>query len=537
MKLDYYAATDKFVLSVPRDRDRINMLMKEHGLNFAESASTAMTAAMVTDNAYAASAYSKHATDRAKNKLRFIMPAIKASWMKEGAGAFSVPDGVDLWPYQKGGVTYCLQRDRALIGDEPGLGKTAMAIVSANERRANSVLVICPANIRLQWAKQIRAWSTMEGKYIVYPILKSSDGVHPRAEWTVISYDLLSTPAIANALAAKGFDFVIVDEAHYLKTASARRTAAVFGESGIASNCGAVLCLTGTPLPNRPRECFTLAKALDWSSIDYMKEKEFRERFNPMRVAERRCPETGGVIGRRKEETHGRAPELQARLRANFMVRRKKRDVLDQLPKIRYEIVHTDEDGDIKKALEAEKMLDIDPTDLRGSSEVLGHISTIRKMMGVAKAPHVAEYIKMLLNGGEEKLVVFGWHIEVLDILEQALHKHGVVRVDGSTSAPRRQMAVDRFIDDPNCKVFLGNLKSVGVGVDGLQKACSHGIFAECSWTPSDNDQGVGRLERFGQLSGIFIEFIVAPRSFDERVLQTSLKKLRGIHSALDEQF
>lgn len=542
MKLDYFSATGKFTLSVPRDHARVKALMEEHGLDFYSAGSTVDTAVMVTDNAYAASAYHDYASPRARGQLKNILPAIEASWALDGPTGYKIGRGAieaghDLFPYQRGGVAYALQRDRSLIGDEPGLGKTEMSIVTANERGARKILVVCPANIRLQWARRIRMWSTMEGRYIVYPITKSSDGVHPRAEWTIISYDLLRSAPIATALAERKFDFVILDEAHYLKTASSQRTRGVFGERGLASNCGAVLCLTGTPLPNRPRECFTLAKSLDYSCIDFMSEQEFRERFNPKRVGERRDPQTGRVTGRYTQEAHGRLPELQARLRANIMVRRLKRDVLGQLPEIRYEITHTDEDGDIKRALEAEKLLDIDPENLQGASaETLGHISTVRKMMGVAKAPHVAGYVDMLLAGGEEKLVLFGWHIEVLDYLEQALHRHGLVRVDGSTSPARRQMAVDRFIEDERCKVFLGNLKSVGVGVDGLQKVCSHGIFAECSWTPSDNDQGVGRLERYGQQSGIFIEFVVAPGSFDERVLGTAIRKLKNIHAALDDR-
>jgi len=537
VKLDFYPDTGFFTLAIHRADPRVKTIVEEEGLDFSSTRSTPATACLCTKDPYAASVYAEHATPRALVQLSGILPAIEASWAKTSKRKCRVPNGLDLWPFQKAGVDYVLQRNHALIGDEPGLGKTPMAIVVANEMRAKRVLVVCPASIRLQWAKQIRAWSTMEGRYIVYPILKSSDGVHPRAEWTVVSYDLLRNPGVAAQLAKLGADLVVLDEAHYLKTTAAGRTRAVFGATGLTGAAGCVLALTGTPLPGRPREAYTLARALDFSSIDFLSEEQFQERYNPIRVIERRDPESGRVIGRASEEKTGRLPELQARLRSHFMVRRLKRDVLDQLPEIRYEIVHTDEDAGIKRALEAERLLDIDPENLRGASaEELGHISTVRKMMGLAKVPHVAKYVDMLLEGGEEKLVVFGWHIEVLNFLEQVLQRHGLVRVDGSTSAYRRQTAVDRFVGDPAVKVFLGNLQSVGVGVDGLQKVCSRGIFAECSWTPADNAQGVGRLERIGQNNAIFIEFIVAPGSFDERVLGTAIRKLRNIHSALDHR-
>jgi len=541
VRLDYFPSTEMFGLIVPRsDAELVRKLQKEDGLDFSATASTAQKAVMIPNNIYAACAYADYAGPEAAAKLRDLKLAIDASWATSSKRKIIAPDGLDLWPFQKAGVEYAVSRlgagCGALIGDEPGLGKTPTSICIANEMRAKRVLVVCPANIRLQWAKQIRAWSVMEGRYIVYPILKSGDGVHPRAEWTIISYDLLRSKPIHMALLEQRFDLIILDEAHYLKTPHSRRTVAVFGETGIHNVAGNILTLTGTPLPNRPRECYTIARALNWMAIDFMSEKNFHERFNPIKVIDRKNS-AGRIVGRAKREMVGRAPELQARLRANFMVRRLKRDVLDQLPDIRHEIIHVEETGDVRKALEAEKMLDIDPENMQGlHAEVLGHISVVRHMMGVAKAPQVASYADYVLDGGEEKLVIFGWHIEVLDILERALHKWGIVRVDGRTSPARRQLSVDQFVADPHIKVFLGNLQSVGVGVDGLQKVCNRAIFAESSWTWADNDQGIGRLERIGQHSGILIEFMVAPNSFDERVLGTSLRKLHDIHAVLDKR-
>lgn len=527
MILDYADKTSKFLVKVPREAALIKELMDDHGLNF-WSGSPPDTAVLWTDNAYAALTYAPHATSGALKQISRMLPELEASRSLGMERKCVTPAGMDLYPYQRAGVDYAMRRTHSLIGDEPGLGKTPMAIAIANEQRARRVLVVCPANIRLQWAKQIRAWSTMEGRYIVYPILKSADGVHPKAAWTVISYDLFRSEPIRAAIARHSFDLIILDEAHYLKTATSQRTEALIGERGLAFDCGSILALTGTPLPNRPRECFTIANALCPDAIDFMTETEFQSRFNPSEVRE------SANGGRYLVEKQGRLFELQNRLRVNFMVRRQKRDVLEQLPEIRYDILHVEENADIKKALEAEKLLNIDPNDLdHVSPKLIGPISTVRKMMGVAKAPLAAEYINYVVESGEDKIVVFGWHIEVLNILQEALAKHGVVRVDGSTSALRRQLAVDEFVTG-RPKIFLGNLKSVGVGVDGLQRVCNRGIFAENSWTPADNDQGVGRLERIGQKNGILIEFLVAPGSLDEKVLSTSLRKLRAIHSSLD---
>ena len=474
---------------------------------------------------YAAHKYYNIANEAAKARLAHIHKEVEASRLIESGAHIDCPDGLELYPFQKANVEYVLRRQHALIGDEPGLGKTPTAICVANELAAKNILVICPANIRLQWVERIREWSTIRGRYHIYPILKSSDGVHPRAEWTIISYNLVSSPAIAEALKMRHWDLVIMDEAHYVKTPTSQRTRSCLGDEGIIQNAEHVLALTGTPLPNRPSECFTLSKALCWEAIDFMPEKQFRERFNPQDRGSHR-------------EQVGRLPELNARLRANYMCRHRKRDVLTQLPAIRHDIVHIEENGDIRKALEAERLLDIDPTDMRSTPvEVLGHISTVRKMMGVAKAPQVAEYASMVLDGGVHKLVIFAWHIEVLDILEKKLSKYGPMRIDGRVPPVTRQHRVDTFINYPNVRVFLGNLQSIGVGVDGLQRVCSRAIFAEASWTPADNDQGVGRLERFGQENPILIDYMVAQGSYDEKVLGKALDKLQNIHSVLDHNY
>lgn len=537
MILDYVETTGAFCLFVERDEGiDLRVLKNEHGWDVSTSASTPERACLFTRNQYlAASVPVEHMTTEAVLKLAPLIVEIEASWSLGSAAHIDVPEGVDLWPFQKAGVEYAMRRQHSLIGDEPGLGKTSMGIALANEMRAKRIIVVCPANIRLQWAKQIRVWSTME-KPIIYPILKGADGVHPRANWTILSYDLLRSEPIFSALVKLHYDLLILDEAHYLKTPSAQRTKRIFAEESLSARAGATLALTGTPLPNRPRECYTLARGLCWDSIDWMSEDAFQDRFNPSVTITRRDDE-GRITKRFSKEEVGRLPELQARLRSSFMVRRLKRDVLTQLPDIRHEIVHVEEDGAVKKALKAESMLEIDPTDLSGlDASVIGHISVVRRQMGLAIAPHAADYVDMLIEGGEEKLVVFGWHLDVLNLLQDRLRKHGVIRVDGSTSPFRRQLAVDQFQSDPSTKIFLANLQAVGVGVDGLQNVCAHGVFAEASWTPSDNDQGVGRLERIGQQHGMQIDYLVAPGSFSERILGTSLKKARNVHAALDKE-
>jgi len=536
VKLDYYPETRKFTLNVPRWEADPGVIMKEHGLDRSVPLSNELEDVLFTAEPYAAVAFFEHATPRAAAVLQELQAQVASSWAAESQAHIACPADKELSPFQKAGVEYALRRENCLIGDQPGLGKTMQGICLANEMQAKRILVLCPANIRLQWVKRIREWTTMTWPFTVYPILHGRHGVHPDAAWTVVSYDLARTPAIGRALAKGYYDLLILDEAHYLKTIDSQRTRAVFGGGEnrefehLASRCAYVCGLTGTPLPNRPREAYTLARGLCFDSIDWMSEEKFSIRFNP---SEQKETKDGRLY---IDERVGRSGELQARLRANFMVRRLKREVLPQLKLPALDIVHVEEDQHIKAALRAESMLDIDPENLEGvDAAIMGQISTVRRMMGIAIAPHAADYVDMLLEGGEEKVVVFAWHTQVLDILCKKLARYNPLRIDGSTPPSKKQAVIEAF-RSPVHRLIVGNLLSMGTGTDGLQEVCQRGVAAECDWTPGNNEQAIDRLDRMGQSGEVLFDFLVAKGSFSERVLGTSLRKKQDTHKALDRR-
>jgi SWI/SNF-related matrix-associated actin-dependent regulator 1 of chromatin subfamily A len=543
MQLDYIPQTGAYTIKVPRSESAvIQNLMKQHGLNFSLPASTENEAVLFTQEPYAAASFASCATEAALHELRPILEQIELSWKATSNANIACPSDKELWPFQKSDIEYALSRRSTLIGDQPGLGKTPIAICFANEIRAKRVLVICPASIRLQWVKKIREWTTLRWPYCVHPILAGRHGVHPNAEWTVVSYDLARSEAIGKALAKGTYDLLVLDEAHYLKTTDSRRTRAVFGGGNdrvfaeFSSRCERILALTGTPLPNRPREAYTLARGLHWDSIDFMSEESFRERFNPSATMERFDPKTQQTKIY-VDERSGRHGELQNRLRANFMTRHLKKDVMPQLKMPIYDIIQLEETAAVKMALQAESLLQIDPENLQGADiATLGAIATARRMMGVALAPQVADYIDMLIEGGEEKLVVFAYHHEVLDILAKAWEKHGVLRVDGNTSATQKIKRVELFQKEPYHKVFLGQIVAVGTGTDGLQDVCWHGLIAEPDWVPAVNEQAFDRLHRGGQENVVQADVFCAPGSFSEKVLATALRKMQTIHASLDKK-
>ena len=219
------------------------------------------------------------------------------------------------------------------------------------------------------------------------------------------------------------------------------------------------------------------------------------------------------------------------------MVRHLKREVMPQLRMPIYDIIQLEETGPVKQALEAERLLDIDPDQFEGADfAALGHIAVVRRMMGIALAPQIAKYVDMLIDGGEEKLVLFAWHIEVLNILEAALADHGVLRIDGSTSATQKAAKVRQFVKDPSKQIILGNMQSMGTGVDGLQEVAWHALICEPDWVAGNNEQAFDRLDRGGQTRQVQGEIFVAPGSFAEKILASALRKNRVTHASLDRR-
>lgn len=531
---------DNFILHVPSaQKQEVANLMAYRGLTFSTSASSREKAVLWATNPYALA----DLADDSCPKLRGYRKQIDLSRALDGKGTSRLPPGRELWDYQKATLDYLLARGGGINGDQPGLGKTPTSIAYANAREAQRILVICPASVRLQWGERIKEWSTIPRCHVSV-MLKVKDGIHPTAHYQVISYDAARNPAIIRAISKYKWDLLICDEAHKMKNIDALTTRAVLGnsrgeyqhgdikEKAIAGHCTEHLALTGTLLLNRPSECYNLIRFFDHEAIDFMSEEKFKDRYN-------RQADMKTIEGKRfKLESTSLELELQNRLRVNVMARHEKKDVLTFMKPPRYAIVKCEENGAVRGALDAEGMLglSIDEIQTTKDFEILGHIAEARRLMGVALAPQIADYATDFLEGSDEKLVIFGWHLEVLDIFEQELSRFGTVRIDGRKSPTARQKAVDDFVNLPNVRVFIGNIQAAGTGLDGLQQVCSRCYLAEPDWVPAQNEQAVSRLDRFGQENLVTAEIFVAPGSISEKILVKALEKMNVIHRVLDER-
>jgi SWI/SNF-related matrix-associated actin-dependent regulator of chromatin subfamily A-like protein 1 len=533
----YKGAGDNFVLEIPKaQKSAIAEAMAYRGLTFSTSASTKDKAVLFATNPYALADIAGDCPE-----LEPYYRAIGASRALDGKGTAKLPPGLELWGYQRADLDYLLARGGGILADQPGLGKTPTSIGFCNEVEATRVLVICPASIRLQWGEQIERWSTIP-QCRVSVMLKVKDGIHPTANYVVISYDSARNPAILKALNRYDWDVLICDEAHKMKNIDALTTRAILGNNrgeyhhgehkipAIASKAKHKIALTGTPLLNRPSEAYTLLRFFDHEAIDFCSWEQFKDRYN-------RQADMQTITGKRfKLENTSLETELQNRMRVHAMARHMKADVFPQMKVPRFSIVRVEENGAVKGALNVEGMLGLDIEEIQTTKdfEILGHIAEARRLMGEAIAPQVIEYANDFLDGSDEKLVIFGWHINVLNLLEKGLEKHGVVRIDGSKSPTQRQKAVDDFIKKDDVRIFLGNILAAGVGLDGLQKVCSRCYIPEPDWVPANNEQAVARLDRIGQEQMVNAEIFVAPGSISEKILVKALEKLNVIHRVLD---
>ena len=452
--------------------------------------------------------------------------------------------------YQHAGVEYHLARDHAMFGDAPGVGKTAECILLSNAINARRTLVVCPASLRLNWEREIWAWSTIPNVE-TYPINAGRDGVSDRAHYVVISYDLLRNKSILAALLALKWDHMILDEAHYLKDPHGNsRTRPIGAPDALPSVVGRITMATGTPLPNQPVEAYNFARLLNWDAIDRASLASFREHYYDYGAGF--VTRTKWVDGKRVTKTEWskhvrnvpvRMDELQQRLRKHIMVRRLKEDVLPELPKRQWHMFPLAMTPAMKAAMQhpgwakAEKLWEMDPAAFSSQILVDGHITTARRLLGEAKAPAIAEYVIQLLREGVSKVVVGAWHISVLDILREAFGKEKLAHVymDGSTSTTNKQRAVDMFQLDASVKIILGQMQPLGKG--WTLHAAQDVVLAEPYWVPGENDQILDRTHRFGQTGDRVIGHIpVVPNSLDERVMGVVIEKDKSIYLALDSE-
>lgn len=326
-----------------------------------------------------------------------------------------------------------------------------------------------------------------------------------------------------------------MDESHYIKDNSAKRTKAAMPILKDAKRC---LLLTGTPALNRPKEIFTQLSCLLPSAK--LKMKDFGERY----CRGNRFDKYGGSQN---------LDELHAMLRGSILVRRLKADVLTQLPKKRRQQVFLSLDSESRKELVGlQRQLDAVKTLLAqcvarqeashgaaagvgvGKLEESKAIMEMYRRTAELKAKSVQEYTETLLDGGQ-KFLIFAHHTSLMDAIEHTCNrKKGCkfIRMDGKTPPVDRSTLVKRFQEDNDVKVAILSIRAAGVGL--TLTAASTVVFAEMTWTPGEIIQAEDRAHRIGQASSVNVYFLHVKNSVDDIIWNSIQNKLENVGQALD---
>jgi len=339
-------------------------------------------------------------------------------------------------------------------------------------------------------------------------------------DFIVINYDLLQ--AWQEELARLAPKALVLDECHYIKNRSAKRTKAILHLVRQA-NIQRIIALSGTPITNRPSEFFT--------TLNLIRPQIFR---NWWQYAKRFCALKHNGFGWDATGASN-TQELHELLARTCMIRRTKAEVLDQLPDKRRAIVPmeiTNRSEYLRAERDFRAWLKENSSNLKAlNAEALAKTTYLRQLAAAGKIDTAIKWIKDALeqNG---KLIVFAVHKQIVSKLMEELNQYNPVKIDGSTKPADRQKAIDAFQGDPSCRVFVGNIRAAGVGITLTEASAV--VFVELAWTPGDHDQAEDRAHRIGQTKSVTAYYLIAEDTIEEKLLSIIDKKRKILSTVLD---
>ena len=425
--------------------------------------------------------------------------------------ADQLPDRIKnaLYFYQKEGIQFGIEHHcRFLLADEMGLGKTLQAISLAYIYRDSwPVLIICPGSMKYLWRGEIMNWLGLKDMRINI-INSAKQRISSEAYFYIISYDLVRN--ILKKLKDMNFDFVILDEAHSIKNRESLRARNILP---IAVRAKRLILITGTPILAKPYEGYPLLYALRPDLFMYFKKYAYRY-CDPQPTP---CGMTWSGTSNTKE-LHW--------ILSTLMVRRLKREVLNQLPPKRRQKVFISTDEKIIKEINFIR------SQFKGRKGTLDAYT----LTGKAKLNGVYEYLSDLLEA-QEKFIVFAYHYEMLQCIENLMKekKVGYIRIDGNTKQEKRYDYVNEFQKNNNCRVAILSIIAASTGI--TLTSSNIVIFAELTWTPSIMIQAEDRAHRIGQNKEfVDIKYLYGKETLDDFILDRLQKKLTIVSTTIDDK-
>ncbi|GGB99821.1 DEAD/DEAH box helicase [Cellulomonas carbonis] len=451
------------------------------------------------------------------------------------AGSVATAHGRALMPHQAQVVAATARGHRTfLLADEPGLGKTAQALLAAQAADAYPLLVVAPNVVKTNWAHEVGMWTPHRRATVVHG---DGEQVDAFADVVIVNYEILDRHV--GWLGDLGFRGMVVDEAHFIKNKRSQRSQHVLSIADRIRDRTPrplMMALTGTPLINDIEDFRAIWQYLGW--IDDEK---------PLGRLMTALEETGLTPA---------DPGFYAAARSTVIdmgiVRRRKADVAADIPARRVADLPVELDGAVGRSIRAaeaalasrlvsryraalEARTDavvVDGLDLGlarrvaaaelkdSSSKAKGeNVFTMVRRIGQAKAGLAADYTAQLArNVG--KVVFFAKHVDVMDQAEETFADRGIkyASIRGDQTPKAREKNVAAFTNDPEVQVAVCSLMAAGVGIN-LQVA-SNLVLAELSWTDAEQTQAIDRIHRIGQDEPVTAWRIIAAQTIDSKIAE-----------------
>ncbi|MDC0153731.1 DEAD/DEAH box helicase [Nitrosopumilus sp.] len=436
-----------------------------------------------------------------------------------------------LMNFQKEGLDFLLKSSgNALLADEMGLGKTVQTLsYVSTEKQTFPVLIVAPLVTLNNWEREIekflkkksRNGRILESESPSVTLIRTGKSKElPKTDIYIINYELLLKRS--DDLEKVGIHTIVCDEVHNLRSKTTQKYKAVKKLAALPT-VNYRIGLSGTPIYNRGSEI--------WPIIDILKPgllgsfKEFCEYFCYVN-------DKGKAI-----VLENKRASLRNELQKHVMLRRKKADVLKELKdKVRYkEVIASDTEfyleelDKIWKKLEAEQKEA--QTEFSKSASYHRAIQSERQIAGVAKLPHVINFVKNIMEI-EESVVVFCHHKVIHKLLHESLQEFSPVSIIGGQSDSTRQDQIDKF-QKGESKLMIAGIRAGNVGIN-LTRA-KYVIFAELDWSPAIHRQAEDRLHRIGQKNTVFAYYLIGNGTLDDHVASILVDKSYEIDAIMDE--
>jgi hypothetical protein len=440
--------------------------------------------------------------------------------------------GLELMPHQAQVVAAAASGHRTfLLADEPGLGKTAQALLAAEAANAYPLLVVVPNVVKTNWAREAGLWTPRRSATVIHGNGDTIDGF---ADIVVVNYEVLDRHV--GWIGDFGFRGMVVDEAHFIKNKASQRSQHVLELSErIRSRIARplLMALTGTPLINDIEDFRAIWQFLGWIDetkplaelMDSLDETGLTPADPAFYPAARRCVVDLGIVRRRKVEVAADIParriaDLPVELdeKAGRSIRAAERDLARRLVS-RYEsALASRPSGAVVEGIDHDLVRRVARWEQKDTTTTTGeNVFTMMRRIGQAKAGLAADYAAQLSRSAG-KVVFFAKHVDVMDVAEETFARRGIrfSSIRGDQTPASRQKHIDAFVNDPDVAIAVCSLTAAGVGLN-LQVA-SNIVLAELSWTAAEQTQAIDRSHRIGQEEPVTAWRIIAAQTIDARI-------------------